>query len=39
MGEIAEMIIDGTLCQQCGEFIGEPVGYPRTCTGCSNDKD
>ena len=31
MGEIAEMMLDGTLCEQCGEYIGEGEGYPRAC--------
>ena len=35
MGEIAESMLDGTLCQSCGEFIGDPVGYPRDCAGCN----
>lgn len=34
MGEIAEMMLDGTLCQQCGQFIGRPCGYPVTCDDC-----
>lgn len=34
MGEIAEMMLDGTLCQVCGEFMGDDCGYPRTCDGC-----
>lgn len=34
MGDISEMMLDGTLCETCGEFIGEPVGYPRYCGGC-----
>ncbi|MCO1599868.1 hypothetical protein [Desulfosporosinus nitroreducens] len=32
--EIATMHQDGTLCEQCGEVIGEPVGEPRLCKGC-----
>lgn len=36
MGEIAEMMLDGTLCSQCGEFLGEPEGYPLTCSSCSD---
>lgn len=32
MGEVADMILDGTLCDQCGVFIGEAVGYPRSCS-------
>ncbi len=40
MGEIAEMMLDGTMCQVCGEFMdGEPAGYPMTCGGCESDDD
>ncbi len=46
MGEIADMILDGTLCQECGGLVydeGDPnealeeevsPGYPRTCYDC-----
>ena len=30
MGEIVDMILDGILDEQTGEYIGEAVGYPRT---------
>lgn len=30
MGEISEMILDGTLGAVTEEYIGEPCGYPRT---------
>ena len=35
MGEIAEMMLDGTLCEGCGEFLdnGSP-GFPQYCAGC-----
>ncbi|MEC0276836.1 hypothetical protein [Peribacillus frigoritolerans] len=40
MGEIADMIIIGVLCQTCGCFIEEPPGgYPRNCTHCEDDTD
>ena len=32
MGEITEMKLDGTLCEHCGSFIGDEVGYPRWCS-------
>lgn len=35
MGEIAEMIVEGTLCQYCQAYMGGSVGYPRTCRSCS----
>lgn len=33
MGEIAEAMLDGTLCQFCGEYIGSDNGFPTSC-GC-----
>lgn len=42
MGEIAEMMLDGTLCQCCGEYIEskvEPQGFPRFCWGCMPEED
>ena len=36
MGEIAEMMLDGTLCQVCGSVIdGDTPGYPRYCIDCA----
>ena len=33
MGEIADMIIDGVLCMQCGVAIdGQSLGHPRYCS-------
>ena len=37
MGEITEMILDGILCDCCGEYMGEGDGYPVTCDGCKED--
>jgi hypothetical protein len=39
MGEIAEMILEGVICQYCGTLIdGEETGYPRTCNDCIADE-
>lgn len=39
MGEIAEMMLDGTLCQVCGGIIdGDTPGYPRYCQDCAKDE-
>ena len=38
MGEIAESMINGELCQYCGEYLGESVGYPQSCDGCESSK-
>lgn len=38
MGEIADMMLDGTMCQGCGVFLhdGEDgPGYPGYCSGCA----
>lgn len=34
MGEIADGIVEGELCQGCAGYMGEPVGYPRCCKYC-----
>ena len=37
MGDIADSIINGEFCQECGEHVGEGEGYPVSCSGCSGD--
>ena len=38
MGDIAEAMIGGLFCEQCGQVIdGEEPGFPRTCDSCSGD--
>jgi len=39
MGEIAEMVVAGEICQQCGDEIEEPPGHPVTCPECLSDED
>jgi hypothetical protein len=36
MGEYAEMRLDGTCCEACGEFLHtkHPTGYPTYCSAC-----
>lgn len=35
MGEVAEMMLDGTLCEGCGVFLNaEAPGYPCYCGAC-----
>ena len=43
MGEISEMMLDGTLCECCGVLIieedEEPEGYPQYCSKqCAEDR-
>lgn len=35
MGEIADMMLDGTLCEGCGVYLGSGNGYATYCKGCS----
>ena len=37
MGEVTDMILEGVLCEQCGVYIGEAVGYPRCCDDCQEE--
>lgn len=36
MGEIAEMVSEGILCQNCGQWTGneEEAGHPVSCASC-----
>lgn len=34
MGEYAEMALDGTMCEGCGEYLGNGPGFPRYCSAC-----
>lgn len=37
MGEVADMMLDGTLCSACGgELDGESPGFPRWCELCES---
>lgn len=39
MGDIADMMLDGTLCQCCGEYLGGEDGFPGYCHPCQVDQD
>ena len=39
MGDVADMILDGTLCEQCGTYISEGNGFTRTCEDCKEEND
>ncbi len=39
MGEIAEQIINGEICQICGCGDGEWRGYPYTCAECEEEEE
>lgn len=37
MGEIADMMINGLMCEGCGEYMDDhdEPGYPRRCESCA----
>lgn len=35
---MADDIIAGVFCELCGEYIGDPCGYPRRCDDCKEDE-
>ena len=35
MGEYADMLLDGSHCQACGQYIGDGDGFPVTCDDCN----
>lgn len=37
MGEYADMILDGDVCELCGQAFEEAYGYPKTCTECGGE--
>ena len=39
MGEIADMMLDGTCCASCGEFMGDGDGFAVYCEECSEDSE
>lgn len=38
MGDTADLMIEGVLCECCGEYIGDAVGYPRKCSDCAAEE-
>lgn len=38
MGDVADMMIDGTLCESCGVFLGAGDGFPRQCDSCRGEQ-
>lgn len=39
MGEIAELMLDGTLCESCGVYLGATdMDCPCLCSECAKDR-
>jgi hypothetical protein len=42
MGDAADLMLEGIVCQMCGEYMDnsdDPPGYPVTCDGCEEEED
>jgi hypothetical protein len=42
MGEIADMMLDGTMCSCCGEWLNDGEdgdGYPMMCESCAAQQE
>lgn len=41
MGDVADMMLDGTLCEGCGVALNDdaPLGYPRRCADCERQSE
>ena len=38
MGEFADMVLDGEMCEGCGVFLGGgSMGFPRKCAACGGN--
>ncbi len=37
MGEIANDMLSGLLCNGCGVYLGDPVGFPCYCEDCRDE--
>lgn len=39
MGDVADMMLDGTLCEGCGVFLNEDApGFPCYCAACKRER-
>jgi len=39
MGDIADMMLEGCMCQSCGEYLGDGDGYPVFCANCGEGEE
>lgn len=37
MGEAAEDLLNGDVCESCGEWLGNGQGYPQQCKPCKKE--
>lgn len=39
MGEITEMVLEGLLCEQCGQYMDDDLDCPHICTDCEKENN
>lgn len=37
MGDIADMMLEGVLCEGCGVYLGSGNGFPGRCNSCARE--
>jgi hypothetical protein len=37
MGDIADMMLEGQMCQGCGVILGDGDGFPDFCQSCKDE--
>jgi hypothetical protein len=37
VGDVADAMLDGDLCQVCGVYMAGGAGYPQTCADCARE--
>lgn len=37
MGDVADFMLDGVLCEWCGSYIEGSGGYPQLCADCFDE--
>lgn len=39
MGDVTDAILDGDVCEICGEWLGDGEGFPQMCSACINETE
>jgi hypothetical protein len=39
VSDSVDLMLEGVLCQVCGVYLGEAVGYPSSCSSCESLED
>jgi len=38
MGDMADLMLDGTMCSVCGVYLGSDADYPQMCADCEKEE-